>query len=395
MNQFIFIFILIISFLSCKFNPLGENHSQIEIGNTPFLGTPESFFATPSLGNLQVNLNWTDAKNADDYSVSYGTSSGIYENIVDNCTNIKTTSCIINNLKIGTKYYFKVTARNIFGSINAKNEAAITCCQRYLYVSNSNDNSIYYCQVSDDGSLSISTCGTAGSGFSGPTGIAILNSGAYISNLSNNSVTYCQVSGTGIFYGCSTASAGFSGPNAIVVDSGYIYVLNTNLNSVSSCEILGNGILAPCITAVTGFDVPLGLTIKNGFAYISNANNNTVSSCAVSNGLLSSCNYVAAGGFVQLAGIDSNNDYLFVTNFVGNSVSSCVLGGNGVLPSCLFSSAFFSHTSNISVGSNGFAYVSNSTTNNVSACLIGTNGVLTSCNAVYSNTSVNAVKLNF
>lgn len=118
---------LLLLFLSCNYNPLGGENSHVDNGNSPFLNTPVPFAVNGVLiTDGQVNLAWDVAKNADDYTVVYGTSPGNYPNTVASCSHIQTLVCVVTGLVNGTPYYFNVVARNRFGTTNMKNEVLAT-----------------------------------------------------------------------------------------------------------------------------------------------------------------------------------------------------------------------------------------------------------------------------
>lgn len=114
-------------FFGCNYNPLGGGSSHVDEGNTPFLSTPTPFAVNGVLvTDGQVNLAWDVAKNADDYTVVYGTSSGDYPNTAAGCSHIQAQVCVVTGLVDGTPYYFNVVARNRFGTIDMKNEVLAT-----------------------------------------------------------------------------------------------------------------------------------------------------------------------------------------------------------------------------------------------------------------------------
>lgn len=119
---FALFFISAFSF-SCDFNPLGGANSHVDDGNNPFLSTPKLFDITDVLASdSQVSLLWTSAQRANNYTVSYGTSTKNYTNSVSSCT--AQSVCVVPALTNGIKYYFKVTAQNAYGGTDSIEVAA-------------------------------------------------------------------------------------------------------------------------------------------------------------------------------------------------------------------------------------------------------------------------------
>ncbi|WP_186643940.1 fibronectin type III domain-containing protein [Fluviispira vulneris] len=113
--------------LGCNYNPLGGSHSDIQNGDNYFLNTPSSFDITGVLvSNNKIQLAWSSSTRVDDYTVSYGTSSGNYSINANSCTAIKQTVCTVANLTNGQILYIKVFARNRYGKTASKSEAVAT-----------------------------------------------------------------------------------------------------------------------------------------------------------------------------------------------------------------------------------------------------------------------------
>ncbi|APJ03782.1 beta strand repeat-containing protein [Silvanigrella aquatica] len=125
LRKYYFIFLIILLLTGCNFNPLGGKNSHVDNENAPFLSTPNSFTITDTLATSgQISLIWGAADKADFYTVMYGTSSRNYSNSLSNCTAL--TVCVIPNLNNGTRYYIKVMAENLYGTVNSLNEVAAT-----------------------------------------------------------------------------------------------------------------------------------------------------------------------------------------------------------------------------------------------------------------------------
>ena len=104
-------------------NSLGSYESEelsIEVGSL----LPSSFAGNiASIGDSQVTLEWSNSTNADNYIVSYGTTSGEYTSEVSDAAN---SPLVITGLTNGTTYFFNVVAKNSLGERTIDAEVSAT-----------------------------------------------------------------------------------------------------------------------------------------------------------------------------------------------------------------------------------------------------------------------------
>jgi hypothetical protein len=169
----------------------------------------------------------------------------------------------------------------------------------FLYLTD-NTSAVVRCSVSGvDGSLS--SCASAATGLSAPTGIAFSGNWAYVTpGIVSTDVDVCPVASDGTLGACISAQT-FSTPNALAVSGGYLYVADANFPSyVYSCTINVDGSLSACIanaigTAVITMD---GIAVTATTAYIVDINGGNLTTCTVSSvdGSLSACTQTTLTG---------------------------------------------------------------------------------------------------
>ena len=158
-----------------------------------------------------------------------------------------------------------------------------------------------------------SNCQSTGSGFDGPRGIVLNDTGnlAFVTNFRSGTVRRCTVNtNTGGFSGCRTIGTGFVGPQGIFLNNTgtLIFVVNFGNNTVSRCTVnTTTGEFSGCRTAGSGFAGPRGIVLNNAgtLAFVTSERSNTVIRCQVS----------AAGDFSEC--VDATKpffDYRFVVN---------------------------------------------------------------------------------
>ncbi len=112
-------------FVVTAVNTAGESGNSTQVSATPAApvppAVPTGLNATPSNG--QVALTWNAVAGANSYTLSYGTSSGVYSNTVPA---INTNSFTLTGLTNGTPYFFAVSASNSAGPSNNSVEASAT-----------------------------------------------------------------------------------------------------------------------------------------------------------------------------------------------------------------------------------------------------------------------------
>jgi hypothetical protein len=284
----------------------------------------------------------------------------------------------------------------------------------FLYVTDLTA-SVLRCAVSStDGSLS--SCTTAHTGFSAPTGIAFSGNWAYVApGAVATDVDVCAVNTDGSFGTCASAAT-FGSPNALAVSGGRLYVADANgPGYVHSCDINNtDGTLSNCNdNAVGPINTMDGVAVTATTAYIVDINGNNLTTCTVSavDGTLSACSqqslndtapgggntptaapksvtayggnlYIGTTAAILLLPINSDGSVTIPT-----SPATCQFPPSGnactidVVPQTPVASAAFNH---------GYAYVSgngNSGNGGVGVCTVESSGLLDHCTTGTSPTT--------
>ncbi len=260
------------------------------------------------------------------------------------------------------------------------------CAARYAYITNSGDDTLSKCDVSDeDGSLS--SCASTGSGFSSPSGVALSNGHAYVSNNDVDTLALRTVTASdGSLSGSGTTGSSFSTPSGITINAGYAYVANST--EVIKCTIKNTtgtppaGSLSSCAATASGVTSPSGIAINKGYAYIANILDNSVYQCTVntSTGALSSC-ATTGSGFTFPNNIIVNNNFAYVSNPTQNTVTKCTVNpSTGALSSCASTGSGFTFPNGLAISS-GHAYIVNNTgSETVSECDVdASTGAFSNC----------------
>jgi 6-phosphogluconolactonase len=263
----------------------------------------------------------------------------------------------------------------------------------FLYVTNYGPSTVSGYVIGSGGLLTpLSTpTFTTGSGpRSDPYGIAVTPSGSflYVANSNDNTVSAFAIGSSGLLTPLSTPTfATGTGPMEIAVtpNGSFLYVTNFNSNTVSAFAISSNGLLTPLSTpAFAAGSAPYGIAVTpNGsLLYVTNNYNSTVSAYTIgSGGLLAPLNTptFATGAFPMAVSVTPNGSFLYVTNSGGNTVSAYAIGSSGLLTP-LSPPTFTAGTQpfGVAVSPNGsFLYVTNGASATVSAYAIGSGGLLT------------------
>jgi hypothetical protein len=168
----------------------------------------------------------------------------------------------------------------------------------FLYLTD-NTSAVVRCSVSGvDGSLS--SCASAATGLSAPTGIAFSGNWAYVTpGIVSTDVDVCPVASDGTLGACISAQT-FSTPSALAVSGGYLYVADTSGPNVYSCTINVDGSLSACIANYVGAAVITmdGIAVTATTAYIVDINGGNLTTCTVSSvdGSLSACTQTTLTG---------------------------------------------------------------------------------------------------
>ena len=136
------------------------------------------------------------------------------------------------------------------------------------YVANYNANIISLCSV-NAGTGALTGCVDSGAGPSvnSSQGIAFNPAGdkIYITSRNNNVLALCSVDSTsGMLTGCANTGSGFSGPSGVAVNNtgSWSYVANTDSKSIRECPVNSDGTLSGCLTL--DLTQPSAIALLNG-----------------------------------------------------------------------------------------------------------------------------------
>ena len=167
------------------------------------------------------------------------------------------------------------------------------------------------------------TITTLGSGFSGPTGVAVDAAGeVYVADANNNAVK--KIVGSTV----TTLGSGFNGPTGVAVDAaGAVYVADASNNAVK--KIVGSTVT----TLGSGFNIPIGVAVDAaGAVYVADLLNGAITKIAGST--VSTIGYgfsYPSGVAVDAAGVVYVADYgnNAVKKIVGSTVTTLGSGFDG------------------------------------------------------------------
>ncbi|MBT3205683.1 MAG: beta-propeller fold lactonase family protein [Gammaproteobacteria bacterium] len=212
----------------------------------------------------------------------------------------------------------------------------------YVYVANSDDNTISQYSIGTNGTLAAMTPATvaAGSGFWSPWSVTVDASGsyAYAAN-SDNTVSQFRITNDGALVALTpaTVAAGNLSRSVTVDPSGsYAYVANGGDNSVSQYTIGADGKLtAMAIPVVAAGDGPWSVTVdaSGSYVYVANNGDNTISQYSIgSDGALTHLSAaIAAGQSPRSITTDISGSYVYVSNYNDGNVSQYRIGATGIL----------------------------------------------------------------
>ena len=115
--------------------------------------------------------------------------------------------------------------------------------------------------ICQDSGASLTSCLTTpgGGAFNGPSGLAVAGTYLYVTNTNANTVSTCPLTSPNVLGACTTRS-GFSGPTGVTIFRGQAYVTNSASNTVSYCPLVSGGAaLGPCSTSAGSFSSPWGI----------------------------------------------------------------------------------------------------------------------------------------
>jgi len=237
------------------------------------------------------------------------------------------TGAYVTNLGNGTVTFCTVNTTN--GTFNAPCETALDNIQNPLFITLNAAGTIAYlvadssiattvlkCSVNTTSGL-LGPCVATGSGFSGPTSIAInpVAPFAYITNSNGSSVSICSIEADGDLTDCTISSDTFNLPESIAFNStGTVsYIASLSLTGSSNGLVIctvdtTSGNFSSCSTPNTGIINPYGLAVMldNSFLFLTAPGLDSVYSCQLnsSGGIDDSSNcIIASAGFSTPQGI--------------------------------------------------------------------------------------------
>ena len=206
----------------------------------------------------------------------------------------------------------------------------------YLYVVSSASTTLSACALAIDNSLAV--CNATGSGFNGPSGIALNGSYAYVTNAGGNSVSRCTLDTGGALADCA-AGGTFTAPTAIHIEpagvspNAWAYIQQST--GLTVCAIAaGDGTLSGCMPAAAAYEPLNGLALSTDGQHAYSEHANALEVCTVAAlGTLNSC--AATGGSVPQvqAALALANGALFASSSNG-SLYSCAINGDASLGAC-------------------------------------------------------------
>jgi hypothetical protein len=254
----------------------------------------------------------------------------------------------------------------------------------------------------------LSSCTSAATGFSAPTGIAFSGNWAYVTpGAVATNVDVCAVAADGTLSGC-TAAKTFTSPSALAVSGGYLYVTDVSGPNAFSCPINStNGTLGTCTSTIVGtVDSMDGIAVTATTAYIVDINDGNLTTCPVSavDGSLSACTQATLNGTAPGGGntpsASPRSASIYGGNlYIGTTAGDMILPITNGTVTLLYSPTFCSLTPGTSCTidgnvasaplqtpitgfgfNNGYAYVSGlGGAGGIAVCTIETTGVLDNC----------------
>jgi len=193
-----------------------------------------------------------------------------------------------------------------------------------------------------------------GSGFFGPTGIALDKAGnIYVGDYFNNAVKVIPVGGGNPF----VIGSGFSNPDGVAIDAaGNVYVADKGNNAIKKMTNFGTG----TITSIgSGFNGPTGVAVDAlGNVFVADADNNAVKEIPAGGGAV----LTLGSGFNSPNGVavDAAGN-IYVADYNNNAVKEIVAGGSTVLTL----GSGFNHPYGVAVDAAGNVFVGDRNNNAV------------------------------
>jgi hypothetical protein len=254
----------------------------------------------------------------------------------------------------------------------------------HFYFTNAVSNSIEYCNVANNGS--VSNCqDTGGSGFNFPLGIAFQDGHLYAANFQANTVSVCAVNGNGTLSGCTSTGTGFSGPMSVTLNSAgtLAYITNNNGNGPTVCSVDVDGSLSACAPGFSGIPGTAGIAFLTGGqqAYMTASTTADLYLCSVAaDGTFSACTDTGINtNYAFTAAINGGDLYITAENGLsGSGATVCAIGAAGSLSGCQ-QTAVGAPSDNI-LFSGSLAYLAtDAAPSGLFLCMVDQDGTLSGC----------------
>jgi hypothetical protein len=276
-----------INLTTVSFVVIANQGAQSGSGSSSGLYGFLSFCAIGTQGTLERCVQFND--------LSFGNSNGV-ANLPD------------GTLLVGNRYDNSISFCSppvLFPGVSCSNSVAqnllssprtVYLSGNYVYTLNNTSSEVVQCD------LTLQTCSSTGSGFSGPTGsMTIANGYAYVPNTTGNNVSVCAVSANdGTFSSCATFdnNATLSSPAGVAIANGYAYIVSSSTNEVVACEVSSSdGTLSNCVTnSVLNSANSSGVSVYYGYLYFTSTSSSQMTKCLLeASGVVSNCTQTGSG----------------------------------------------------------------------------------------------------
>jgi len=156
---------------------------------------------------------------------------------------------------------------------------------KYLYVSNSGNDTISKIPVLDNPNPGESTWATSTEGLDNPKGLDISNGYVYVLNSGNDTISKISLPdpNTNTTIGWATSTQGLDNPRGIRYYDNYLYVSNSGNDTISKISLPDptTNTTTSWATSTQGLSNPTFLEISNDYLYVLNSGNNTISKISI------------------------------------------------------------------------------------------------------------------
>lgn len=222
-----------------------------------------SIIAANPTAPLQAEISWQTSNGASSYKVMYGTSSGVYSNVVSETA---TSPFVVTGLSDGVTYYFKVEAANLAGTQPALNEISTTVYATLSVASIAPAEGFFA------GGQTVTLTGT---GFQPGTTIKIAGSNCTSVNIVNASTLTCKTPNHALAESTNVTITD-SAARTINLTNGYTY----KSDAFQKLELFAGSNSSSghknAVGTAAKFFRPTKPVVYNGYAYITDTNNHMI-----------------------------------------------------------------------------------------------------------------------